>query len=125
MMEEASNNERAIVDTVRTYVEAMCAGDETRLALAWHDRTCSIGHFDGKLEWDDRAAFAAAVQAAVTEPVADPHWRIHETRIVGDMAFVHVEDDWLGLRFDDFLTLLHHDGRWLIVSKVFHLRGPA
>ena len=124
-MKEQGDDERAIVDTVRSYVEAMCAADEDRLASAWHERTCSIGHFDGKLEWDDRAAFAAAVRAAVTEPVVDPHWHIHETKIVGDMAFVHVEDDWLGLRFDDFLTLLRHDDRWLIVAKVFHLRGPT
>lgn len=122
-MEAASDTEGAIVDTVRAYVEAMCAGDEAGLALAWHERTCSIGHFDGKLEWDDRAAFAAAVQAAVTGPVTDPHRHVHEMRIIGDMAFVQVEDDWLGPRFDDFLTLLNHERRWQVVSKTFHLRG--
>jgi len=35
---------------------------------------------------------------------------------------VHVEDIWLGQHFDDILTLLRHDGRWQIVSKVFHAR---
>ena len=64
-MTEQSGEERAIAEVVRTYVEAMCASDEARLAEAWHERTCSIGHFDGKLEWDDRATFAAAVRAAV------------------------------------------------------------
>jgi hypothetical protein len=44
--------------------------------------------------------------------------------IAGNVATVQVENIWPGLLFDDTLTLLRHENRWMIVSKVFFLQ-PA
>ncbi len=33
-------------------------------------------------------------------------------RQTGDVATVKLEDDYLGARFTDYLTLINHEGRW-------------
>ncbi|MCP3970130.1 MAG: nuclear transport factor 2 family protein [Rhodobacteraceae bacterium] len=108
--------------TVQTYVEGMCQGDREKLRAAMHPKACCIGHFEGGLEWDDREAFIAGVMDEVETPDPAPWYRINSLAVTGDMASVAVEDIWLGMHFDDLLTLLNHDGRWVIVSKVFYLR---
>ena len=52
MTDAAPYAEIAVV--VRTYVEGMCQNDPAKLRTAMHERACSIGHFDGGLEWDGR-----------------------------------------------------------------------
>jgi len=113
-----------IADTVTTYVEGMCQNDPAKLRRAMHEKACSIGHFDGGLEWDGREAFIAVVAASVTTPDPAPWHRINAISVNGDVATVQVEDIFLGQHYDDTLTLLHHNGRWVIVAKVFFLR-PA
>ena len=115
----------AIRETVKTYVEGMCGNDPAKLRLAMHEKACSIGHFDGGLEWDSREAFIAAVNATVTEPDPAPWYVIHAISVIGDMATVHIEDIFLGMHFDDALTLLNHEGRWVIVAKVFFHRSAG
>ncbi len=38
----------------------------------------------------------------------------------GDIAMIKLTDDYLGIRFTDFLTLLHENGEWRIVNKTFY-----
>ncbi|MEO8242572.1 MAG: nuclear transport factor 2 family protein [bacterium] len=113
-----------IAATVRTYVEGMCENDAAKLKAAMHERMSCIGHFDGGLEWDDRASFIASVAAVVEVPDPAPWYQINAISVMGDVAMVQVEDIWLDMHFDDSLTLLKQDGRWVIVAKVFYLR-PA
>ncbi len=114
----------AIAAVVEQYVRGMCAADADDLRAAMHPKMSCIGHFDGGLEWNDRDAFIAGVTGAVKTPDTDPWFSIGRISVTGDMAIAEVEDIWLGMHFDDVLTLLYHDGRWQIVSKVFCLRGP-
>ena len=113
-----------IAEVIRTYVEGMCQNDPAKLRSAMHERACSIGHYDGGLEWDGREGFIAVVGQSVTEPDPAPWFRINALCVAGDVATVQVEDVFLGQHYDDTLTLLHHEGRWMIVAKVFYLR-PA
>ena len=113
-----------IAEVVRTYVEGMCQNDPAKLRAAMHERACSIGHFDGGLEWEGREGFAALVGQSVKVPDPAPWFRINAISLAGDVATVQVEDIFLGQHYDDTLTLLHHEGRWMIVAKVFYLR-PA
>jgi hypothetical protein len=46
---------------------------------------------------------------------------IEITDIEGEAAFVKVADEFAGMRFSDYLSLLKIDGRWVIVNKLFHL----
>jgi Putative lumazine-binding len=113
-----------ISDVVNTYVEGMCQNDAIKLRAAMHEKMACIGHYDGGLEWDSRDAFIATVNGAVETPDPSPWYVINAISIVGDVATVQVENIWLGMHYDDRLTLLKHEDRWVIVSKVFFLR-PA
>ena len=84
-----------------------------------HEKSCCIGHYEGGLEWDRRDAFIAAANEAVDTPDPAPWHAVNAILIVGDVAMVHIENIWLGMHFDDTLTLLKHENRWIIVSKVF------
>ena len=113
----------AVTAVVRDYVEGMMAGDRARIERAFYPGFIEVGHFEGELLWNSRDAFIAMCEeAAADAPHAKPAWVIRGFTVAGDIAFVHVEDDWAGLRFDDFLTLLRDDGQWRIVSKAFHVR---
>ena len=117
-----TDHHAAIAATVRDYVFGMCRAEADLLRQSMHEKSCCIGHYEGGLEWDGREAFIAGVEAAVSEPDPAPWYRINAVTITGDVAVAQVEDIWLGMHFDDTLTILHHDGRWVIVSKVFYLR---
>ena len=114
----------AISEVVKSYVDGMCENDPAKLRYALHEKMCCIGHFDGGLEWDSRDAFIAGVDRAVDRPDPAPWHAINTISVVGDVAMVQVENIWLGDHYDETLTLLNHEGRWMIVSKVFYLR-PA
>ena len=109
-----------IAETVRIYVEGMARGDEGALRRAFHARAASIGHFDGALEWATLDEFIAACEAEAIAPNAElPPFEIESISVAGDTAMVRVTNVWAGLDFRDSLTLLHHEGRWQIVAKVF------
>lgn len=114
-----------ISNVVKMYVEGMCQNDPDKLRHAIHEKMSCIGHYRGGLEWDSRDAFIGAINDAVETPDPDPWYVINAISIVGDVAIAQVEDIWLGEHFDDTLTLLKHDGRWVIVSKVFFVRPTA
>ncbi len=111
-----------ILAVVKTYVEGMCLNDPAKLRDAIHEKFCCIGHFAGALEWDTRDAFIAGVNQATDTPDPSPWHAVNTISVVGDVAMVQVENIWLGMHFDDTLTLLKHENRWIIVSKVFYLR---
>lgn len=113
-----------ISDVVKTYVYGMCQNDPAKLRAAMHEKMCCIGHFEGDLEWATREAFIAVVDAASGAPDPSPWHAITAISVAGDVATVQVENVWLGQHYDDTLTLLKHENRWMIVAKVFYLR-PA
>lgn len=121
---DRSHQYNRIADVVAKYVRGMCGANADLLREAMHENACCIGHFDGGVEWDAREAFIAGVLQAVETPDPDPWFQINAITIVGDTATVQVEDIWLDMHFDDTLTLLLHDGEWMIVSKLFYHR-PA
>jgi hypothetical protein len=112
-----------IQDVVATYMAGMTRGDAALLRRAFHPAAHCIGHFDGGLEWDDLEAFIATCATEAKGADATAFWRVNSVSIVGDTAVVQLSDDWAGMRFDDTLTLLRHDGRWQIVSKLFYHRS--
>lgn len=112
----------AIEAVVSAYIEGMTRGDAALLRRAFHPKAEIIGHFEGGVEWDDLDAFIAVCEKAAKTGSDTAFFRIGSISVTGDTAIVQVEDDWEGMRFDDTLTLLQHDGRWQIVSKLFYLR---
>lgn len=61
--------------------------------------------------------------AAINQLGADTNTKaeVDILEIVGTTATVRVVlENWHGLSFTDFHSLLKIDGKWLIVSKIFH-----
>ncbi|MCV2870537.1 nuclear transport factor 2 family protein [Defluviimonas sp. WL0002] len=52
-----------------------------------------------------------------------PSWTIEEISLAGDTACARVVNQRAGESFRDSLTLLHHDGKWRIVARVFYHLG--
>ncbi len=111
----------AVTALVGTYVDAMTRGDRGELERIFFEAACEVGHFEGKLLWNSRDAFIRMCEAEGNTSI-EPDWTIRSLSIHGDIAVVHVQDDWAGMSFDDILTLLNHEGAWRIVSKVYRIR---
>ena len=43
--------------------------------------------------------------------------------VTGDTAVVKLIDDYLGIRFTDYLTMVKTEGRWIIINKAFYVHG--
>ncbi|WP_339459513.1 nuclear transport factor 2 family protein [Pseudomonas sp. EA_105y_Pfl2_R69] len=106
---------------VRNYVEGMIFADEALLRQAFHPSCCVIGHYHGELEWLSLDDFISAIKAE--GPAAKdvtPFWEMDDIDITGDAAAVKVRDDYIGMRFTDYLSLLKTDHRWMIVNKLYY-----
>lgn len=111
----------ALERVVRDYLDGMIFADAPRLRRAFHPQAHVIGHFDGGLEWSTVEEFITACEKAGSAPVNEPYfWQILSADVSGDIAMIKLTDDYLGIRFTDFLTLLHENGEWRIVNKTFY-----
>lgn len=112
----------AIREVLRDYVEGMVFADEARLRRAFHPNCKVIGHYQGELEWLGLDDFVAAVLAGGSAaPDSQTFWEIQALDVSGDSAAVKVLDDYLDMRFTDYLSLLHTASGWVIVNKLYYL----
>lgn len=111
----------AITDVVNTYVTAMTAGNRAELERVFFEDASEVGHYEGNLLWNSRDAFIRMCEDEAGNS-SKASWEIRNLSVHGDIAVAHVEDDWAGMRFDDILTMLKHEGAWRIVSKVYRIR---
>jgi hypothetical protein len=74
---------------------------------------------------DDFAGFVASQQPSPRAKGESPRLEILSIDIAGSTASARIRDDYLGLAFLDFLSLIKIDGRWSIYNKLFHVEGPA
>lgn len=116
------SEEQAIRAVVHLYVDGMAFANEPALRKALHPRAAIIGNYQGAVEWMTRDEFIAAiVEEGSAPPDTIPLMEIELIDIEGDAASVKVVDEFAGMRFSDYLSLLKIDGRWSIVNKVYHL----
>jgi len=111
-----------IQSLMQAYVEGGRSGDNGILRPLFHELATICGYvgpdlFAGPIalfyDWHAENGPAAGLRAG--EPRID---------LEGSTASVRIElDDWTGHRFTDFFTLVRIDGRWQILSKVFHLHA--
>jgi hypothetical protein len=112
---------RAVESVVETYLDGMVLADAAATRRAFHPQAHVVGHEAAGLDWLDVDGFVSACAIAGPQPGGRAaHARIISLEIVGDIARVHLEDDYDGARYTDFLTLLFTGGRWQIVNKTFH-----
>ena len=109
----------AVLETVRTYYDGMMAGDEAKLARAFHPRACIVGNEGGESTWATLDEFAADCKRAVAQ--AGPYeWRIDGLSFEGATAMVRLGGQYAGVWYSDDLSMLKIDDAWRIVHKTFY-----
>lgn len=106
---------------VRNYVEGMVFADETLLRQAFHPSCRIIGHYHKELEWLSLDDFISAIKSE--GPAAKdtkPFWDVINVDVTGDAAAVKLLDDYIGMRFTDYLSLLKIDHQWRIINKLYY-----
>jgi hypothetical protein len=112
----------ALRAVTRDYLDGMMYADEAKLRRAFHPKCLVVGHFRGRLEYDPLDAFIESVKNEGALPVGTPYFaEIVSIDIAGDTAVVKLIDDYLGIRFTDYLTMIMTEGRWVIVNKAFYV----
>jgi hypothetical protein len=112
----------AIAETFEIYIAGAKSGKSADLRAAFHADAMIHGYVGEELfagpiqnfyEWHDDNGPATGLEARITS-----------MDVIGTVATARVElDDWTGHRFSDLFTLLKVDGKWLIISKVFHMHA--
>ncbi|MEX0409737.1 nuclear transport factor 2 family protein [Aquibium sp. LZ166] len=106
---------------VRDYLDGITFADEARIRRAFHPDGKLIGYKNGVLEWDSVEKFINDRRAAGTLSERAPYyWEIVLEDQTEDIATVKVIDEYRESRYTYYIVLLYIDGRWQIVSKVFH-----
>jgi Putative lumazine-binding len=109
----------AVTETIRAYYDGMIAGDEARLARAFHPRACIAGNAQGELYWATLDEFVADCKKDVAQ--AGPHERrIDGLSVEGDTALVRPGGQYAGVWYSDDLSFLWIDDTWRIVHKTFY-----
>ena len=109
----------AVTEIVRIYYDGMVAGDEAKLARAFHPRACIVGNERGEFTWATLDEFVAECKALVAS--AGPHqWRIDGLSFEGDTALVRLGGQYAGVWYSDDLSMVRIDDGWRIVHKTFY-----
>ncbi|MBX9855613.1 MAG: nuclear transport factor 2 family protein [Gemmatimonadaceae bacterium] len=113
----------AIAAVITEYFDGLHYSDSTRLARVFHPRAHYVSPTVHPLVYRSMAEYFPIVDA---RPSPASRGEARQDRIISIelggqvLAFVRAECAIGPKRFTDFLTLVHTDGRWQIMSKVFH-----
>jgi len=119
---DIGNEFAPLLAVARDYLDGMMYADEATLRRAFHPKCLIVGHFRGRLEYDPLDAFIDACKKEEAIPPGTPYFaEIVSIDVTGDTAVVKLIDDYLGIRFTDYLTMVKTDGRWIIVNKAFYV----
>lgn len=123
-MSNASSDVQQIQALFQAYIEGGRTGSNAPFQPIFHPLATICGYVGPDL-------FAGPIQMFYdwhTEngPAADLKADAPHIDLEGTTATVRIElYNWTGHRFTDFFTLVKIDGRWQILSKVFHLHPEA
>jgi hypothetical protein len=118
-----SEDFQAIAAVLGTYFDGLYNSDTRALAQAFHPQAQYVCVTDGTLLYRDMADYFPVVDARPS-PASRGEMRRDEIVSVdfaGPVTARAVVRCAIGSRrFTDFLTLIRLEGRWQIISKVFH-----
>lgn len=118
------SEEQAVQAVVHLYVDGMTFAHEGALRKAFHPKAHIIGNYQGVVEWLTLDEFIAAIASEGAAPAdTKPLIQIETLDVTGDAATVKVVDEFAGMRFSDYLSLLKIGGRWMIVNKIYYLHS--
>lgn len=119
----AASDFSGVTAALHTYFEGLYHSDTGRLAQVFHPQAIYCCATEGQLLHRSMAEYFPIVDqrpspASLGQPRRD---RVLSIEFAGPVtAFARVECAIAPRFFTDFLTLVRLDGRWQIVSKVFH-----
>ena len=122
------SDKKQIRDTIQVYFDSMYESDPGKVLDAFHPNAKITGYLEDELHEMTADEFAEFVGEQQPSPKAQGETLQAEILTVeqtGNIATARVRDDYLGLTFLDYLSLLKVDGRWCIYNKLFHVEGPA
>lgn len=109
----------AVIAVVSQYTEACKVGKSDVMKPAFTDNALMYGYLNGQLYNGSIEALYGAVDQFGAAPEAKTH--IDVLSIEGTAATVRVTlEDWHGIAFTDFHSLLKIGNEWKIIAKVFH-----
>ena len=123
-----SHDYDAVIATLVDYFDGLFHSDTARLRRAMHPQAHYVCATDGSLLKLDMEAYWAVVEqrASPASQGAAREDKIVSIEFAGPVtAFARVECAIPPKRFTDLLTLIKLDGRWQIISKVFHYELDA
>ena len=110
----------AIVEVLNKYNEGGAKADSALMRPAFSDQATMFGSRDGKLVGGPIEGLFETIDTAF-HPSPEARAVIARIEIVGTAASARIDTDGLsGYRFTDFFNLLKVDGRWVVVSKIYH-----
>ena len=116
-------NYAPVIHSLQTYFDGLYHSDTDRLRQVFHPKAQYVSVTEGTLLYRDMADYFPVVDARPSpasrgEPRRDEIVSIEFAGPVTARAVVHCA---IGSKFfTDFLTLIKLEGRWQIISKVFH-----
>lgn len=113
------NDYQEIRDVVAQYVNGCATGNVDLTKKAFAPGAVMYGYLNGNL----CAGSIDALYGAISQLGGDAATKaeIDVIDVVGTAATVRVVmENWHGMSFTDFHSLVKMDGEWKIVSKVFH-----
>lgn len=118
-----TNEYAAVANVLSEYFDGLYFSDTKRLKNVLHPRAHYVCATDGTLTYRTMEEYFPIVDdrpspASRAEPRVD---RIVSIEFAGPVtAFARVECAIGPKHFTDLLSLIHLDGRWQVISKVFH-----
>lgn len=122
-MAEATVN--AVQEAVQLYLDGLYHNDVDKLRKAFNPRCELVGVFKGHFTWISLEDFLAPIGKGKSPAERGDAYNNHivSMDITGDVAVVKVNDEYVGQRFTDYLTLHKFDQGWQIVHKAYHHYG--
>lgn len=118
----------AIRTLVTQYFDGLYTGDTATLARVFHERSRLHAILDGKLAELALSAYMDLVQGRPSPKSLGAARSDHIIAIqhtTATTAIVTVSLLLAGKSFTDHLSLIKDEGRWQIISKVYHLNQPT
>lgn len=110
---------KEIKDVVMQYVSGCAMGDVELAKKAFHKDAVMFGYLNSELCAGSIDALYSAIAQLGAAPATKAEVDVME--VEGTAATVRVVlENWHGLSFTDFHSLVRIDGQWQIVAKIFH-----
>jgi hypothetical protein len=111
-----------ILKAVKLYYDGHHYGDLEKLKKVFHPNCYVVGNFEGSLEYLLRDAYLDWIKEQETPASLGHPYAINVISIdvAGTAATVKVDDEYLGYRYTDYLSMIKMGEGWVIVNKAFN-----